>query len=248
MLSPLRFGLKTYLAFMCLYSCTNAQGLAISETSSATIASLDLRQDTLSLHWINPTTTQPYGTFEQLRKRFAKQSQQLLFATNSGIYTPQFRPLGLHIEQGQPLVKLHRARKGNDNFSMLPNGIFWIKDTKAGVIESHEPLPRADYATQSGPLLLRNGRIHPDFREKSTSFKIRSGVGVCRDGRVRFAITKRAMNFYQFAQFWQDLGCPDALYLDGSISAYATNKNGQWQDTQWAAKFAGIWAVTTRQH
>lgn len=210
-----------------------------------TVAVVDLKQQQLSLHWRNPTTRQPYGSFSQLAARLKKEGQPLLFATNSGIYAAGLRPLGLHIEKGQPLVGLNNARKGNDNFSMLPNGVFWVRGEQAGVTETqaYERLViRPEYATQSGPLLLANGKIHPDFNKNSTSFKVRSGVGVCKDGKVRFVISSGPVNFYAFALAFRDaLGCPDALYLDGSISAYATPET----NTQFT-QFAGIWAVTSK--
>ncbi|GGK31064.1 hypothetical protein GCM10008955_26130 [Deinococcus malanensis] len=207
-----------------------------------TVATIDLRKDRLELHWLNPTTRTPYHTFSEVQARLAKQGQRLLFATNSGIYAPGPKPLGLHVEKGQTLVGLNRARSGG-NFALLPNGVFWIKGTRAGVTESQTYRrvdPRPTFATQSGPLLVSKGQLHPSFNRGGTSFKVRNGVGVCRDGKVRFAISAGPVNFYSFAVFFRDtLKCPDALYLDGSISAYATpDRNTQ------LAEFAGIWTVS----
>jgi uncharacterized protein YigE (DUF2233 family) len=126
---------------------------------------------------------------------------------------------------------------------LLPNGVFWVKGARAGVTETRRYAAlnvQPTFATQSGPLLLQNGQVHPAFNRSGTSFKLRSGVGVCRDGRVRFAVSAGPVNFYSFAVFFRDtLGCPDALYLDGSISAYATGS----RSTQ-LADFAGIWSVS----
>ena len=139
-------------------------------------------------------------------------------------------------------MPLNGARSGG-NFALRPNGVFWVKGTRAAVTETDayrrlNPVP--DFATQSGPLLLAGGRIHPEFNADGTSFKVRSGVGVCKDGAMKFAVSAGPVNFYSFAVFFRDtLGCPDALYLDGSISAYATAQ----ADTQFA-DFAGMWAVT----
>ena len=126
---------------------------------------------------------------------------------------------------------------------MLPNGVFWIRGNRAGVSESraYERLNISpDYASQSGPLLVQGGRLHPSFNEGSTSVKLRSGVGVCAGGVVKFAMSEGAVNFYDFARFFRDtLHCPDALYLDGSISTFYTPERG---DSQLLA-YAGIWAV-----
>ncbi|MFC4427686.1 phosphodiester glycosidase family protein [Deinococcus navajonensis] len=229
-----------------LGSCHPAEALQVRQQVSGgqlyTVATVDLKRDHLELHWINPTTGAPYRTFAQLRARLAKQGQRLLFATNSGIYAPGPKPLGLHVQKGQTLVPLNNARSGG-NFALLPNGVFWVRGNQAGVTETqayrrsgHQPT----YATQSGPLLVEKGHLHPEFNRAGTSFKVRSGVGVCRDGQVRFVVSAGPVNFYSFAVFFRDvLNCPDALYLDGSISAYATPDH----DTQ-LAEFAGIWTVS----
>lgn len=234
-----------------LYWCTSgAQALDVQQVrgglSSYTVATADLRRDDLRLHWLNPTTGKPYLSFEQLRERLRKEGSRALFMTNSGIYAPGYQPLGLHIENGKTLVPLNFARSGG-NFALVPNGVFWVNGKQAGVTETGEFVAQKlhpQYATQSGPLLLRRGQVHPSFNEKGTSFKVRSGVGVCKDGRVRFAISNAPVNFYAFAVFFRDtLRCPDALYLDGSISAYATpNTNTQ------LAGFAGIWSISSSLH
>ncbi|WP_229838996.1 phosphodiester glycosidase family protein [Deinococcus piscis] len=243
--SALARGLSGALAVGLLLS-SPAQALTLQQIrgglSTYTVATVDLSRDTLRLHWINPTTGQPYQTFGQLRERLRKEGDRALFLTNSGIYAPGYKPLGLHVEGGRALVPLNFARTGG-NFALLPNGVFWVSGTKAGVSETGEYVAQKlnpQYATQSGPLLLRRGQVHPSFDPKSTSFKLRSGVGVCSDGRVRFAISNAPVNFYAFAVFFRDtLRCPDALYLDGSISAYATPGT----DTQ-LANFAGMWSVS----
>ncbi|MFC6592156.1 hypothetical protein ACFP81_09180 [Deinococcus lacus] len=62
------------------------------------VANVNLKNDLLRLHWTNPTTRQPYLTFTQLQERLRKEGTPALFITNSGIYAPGFRPLGLHVE------------------------------------------------------------------------------------------------------------------------------------------------------
>lgn len=229
-----------------LAGCSRAEGLDVRQVTAAgtlyTVATVDLKRDRLELHWLNPTTGRPYGTFRQVTARLAKTGRRVLFATNSGIYAPGLKPLGLHVEGGRTLVPLNNARSGG-NFALLPNGVFWVKGAQAGVTET-QAYRRAGvqptFASQSGPLLVQGGRLHPAFNKNGTSFKVRSGVGVCKDGRVRFVISAAPVNFHSFAVFFRDtLGCPDALYLDGSISAYATPQT----DTQFA-EFAGIWTVS----
>lgn len=249
MRSPLPPLLSTCLLIV-LTSCSPTQALSVSRITGAgmlyTVATVDLKQDQLTLHWLNPATGAPYRTFAQVQTQLAKAGKPLLFATNSGIYAPGLKPLGLHIEDGEVLVKLNNAGSsgnGGGNFALLPNGVFWVKGQQAGVTET-QAYKAANltptYATQSGPLLVQDGKLHPDFNKGSTSFKVRSGVGVCEGGKVKFALSAGPVNFYSFAVFFRDtLKCPNALYLDGSISAYATpDANTQFID------FAGIWTVT----
>ncbi len=76
------------------------------------------------------------------------------------------------------------------------------------------------HATQSGPMLLIAGEVHPRFIEGSEYTNIRNGVGTSASGdRVVFAIADDAVNFYDFALLFRDhLGLSDALYFDGKIS------------------------------
>ena len=43
-------------------------------------------------------------------------------------------------------------------------------------------------------------------------------MGVISDSLVVIAISDQTVNFYEFAKMFQDLGCKNALYLDGAIS------------------------------
>ncbi len=80
--------------------------------------------------------------------------------------------------------------------------------------------PDCAFATQSGPMLVIAGDLHPRFLPKSDSRHIRNGVGVSADGqRAVFAISDAPVTFHEFGTFFRDvLGLPDALFLDGSIS------------------------------
>lgn len=88
--------------------------------------------------------------------------------------------------------------------------------------------PKPDFATQSGPMLVVDGKIHPKISTDGPSQKIRNGVGVRDDGRTAvFVISERPVTFGAFARlFKDDLGCRNALFLDGSVSSlYAPNLN-----------------------
>ena len=173
-----------------LSACNQAQALDIQAVvwggKSYTVTTLDLKRDHLRLYWKDPATGEPFLRFSTLKTYLASRHQTLLFATNSGIYTPAYAPLGLHIEGGQILRKLNNARSGG-NFALRPNGVFWISGSQAGILETgvyEKSKLKPTYAAQSGPLLVIDGQLHPAFNAESSSLKLRSGVGVCQ-GRGR---------------------------------------------------------------
>ena len=148
--------------------------------------------------------------------------EKVTLLMNGGIYEPGLEPSGLYVENGQQLKPLN-LRTGKGNFFLKPNGVFLIRagSGKAMVKDAADRLPSAmSLAIQSGPLLLKNGVVHPKFRRGSKNTLIRNGVGVHRDGRVVFAITgKRELcNLWTFAMLFKTLGCDNALFLDGDLS------------------------------
>ncbi len=161
------------------------------------------------------------GSFSAANDLLVAEGKTLGFAMNAGMFHPDRTPVGLYIEDGvaqTPLV----TRDGPGNFGLLPNGVFCVADTFR-VIESlafKAEAPACRYATQSGPMLVINGKLHPKFLADSDSYNVRNGVGVSADGaRAVFAISNSAVNFHSFARLFRDgLNLPDALYFDGSIS------------------------------
>lgn len=210
------------------------------------VVTIDLKRIELKQYWKRADGS-PYGSLGALREALKKQNKEFLFATNSGIYDQQYSPLGLYIERGTRARKINKSRAPGGNFSMVPNGIFLIsQDQKAYVIETSEFSDNlaATEATQSGPLLLHNGKIHPKFTKGSENKKLRSGVGVNGDGHVVFAISRGGVSFYDFADFFQSLKCSSALYLDGSISEFLV---GGEPASEPLAPFVGIWSATSRR-
>jgi len=175
------------------------------------------------------------GTFSALERLLEKRGERLVFAMNAGMYHPDRRPVGLYVENGHEAAPLNR-RGGPGNFHMRPNGVFWIDARGAHVTETarFEALKAKPlFATQSGPMLVIGGALHPKFLGRSESAKIRNGVGTCKDGKLRFVISDTPVEFRAFALFFRDrLGCADALYLDGSISglhAPSLNRSDIWR-------------------
>lgn len=162
-----------------------------------------------------------YGSFKNVDAALAAEGKALGFAMNAGMYHRDLAPVGLYVENGVEVSKLV-TRAGPGNFGLLPNGVFCIGETFR-VIESRvfrKERPDCRYATQSGPMLVIGGKLHPKLLADSDSLYVRNGVGVSRDGtRAVFAISNEAVNFHTFARLFRDaLGLPDALYFDGNIS------------------------------
>ncbi len=167
--------------------------------------------------------------FENLKSLLAENGDSLIFAMNGGMYNKDFSPQGLYIENGKILVKIDTAKSGYGNFYMKPNGIFYLKpDFTPGICTTETYQANLDvlYATQSGPLLLIDGNIHPKFMKGSKNLNIRNGVGILPDGNLIFAMSKSKINFYDFAFYFKEKGCKYALYLDGFVSkTYLPSEN-----------------------
>jgi uncharacterized protein YigE (DUF2233 family) len=191
------------------------------ERNAYTICEVDLAKHTVRLYWKRPDGTS-YAYLSALPRALEHPTGKLLFATNAGMFDPALRPVGLYVEQGRELVHANTA-SGYGNFHMKPNGVFYIAGSKAAIVETAAFLkqrPQAEVATQSGPMLVINGRLHPRFDRRSTSLKARNGVGVRADGRIIFAISQGEISFDAFARLFRDrLNCLNALYLDGGSAS-----------------------------
>jgi uncharacterized protein YigE (DUF2233 family) len=181
----------------------------------------------LQLAWLG-TDGKPLGDFNGLRQHLAVQKQKIIFATNAGIYERGPKPCGLTICAGLEQVPVN-LRDAEGNFYLKPNGIFYLDEKSGpGVMEAAEFArsglkPRL--ATQSGPLLMRQGVIHSAFNANSPNKRLRNAVGVrAKDGQIIFAMSDREdsakgrVTFHQLTCFFMHLGCQDALFLDGDIS------------------------------
>jgi uncharacterized protein YigE (DUF2233 family) len=191
------------------------------EDIAYSICEVDPRTEELRL-FLNDGAGTPYGQFSAVNDALAASGKSLGFAMNAGMYHDDRAPVGHYVEDGVESMRVI-PNAGPGNFGLLPNGVFCIEEARARVIETRAYLadtPACRHATQSGPMLVIGGDLHPRFLPDSTSRFIRNGVGTSADGtRAVFAMSRAAVTFHEFARLFRDhLGLPDALYFDGNIS------------------------------
>ncbi len=179
--------------------------------------------------FLNDGQSKPYGSFSKLDDALAAKGETLSLAMNGGMYHDDRRPVGHYVENGTA-EQSRMTRASKDNFGLLPNGVFYVDDTGPAVMETQAfkakgLTPR--FATQSGPMLVIDGALHPRFRKNSTSRKRRNGIGVTED-QVYFVISEAPVNFHHFGRLFRDhLKTPNALYLDGVISRLYDAQSGR---------------------
>jgi uncharacterized protein YigE (DUF2233 family) len=228
------------------------------EEAAFTVCEVDLRRQAVRLFWQRPDG-QTYGYLGALPSVLpqalapppipqtsgqapaaakgppgAPGSGRLQFAMNGGMFHPDYKPVGLYVENGREITRAN-TRNGPGNFHLKPNGVFYTAGATAGVMETAAYLkakPAVDFATQSGPMLVINGRIHPRFKS-GESQKVRNGVGVRDANTVLFAISDGEVSFGAFARLFRDgLKCPNALFLDGgsapALYAPALQRSGNF--------------------
>lgn len=211
-----------FLACLFLPSVTLAGCEEMTEPNARYIACrFDPARDEIRLHLSGPDGVR-YGGFAGLRRQLWDERRVLLFAMNAGMYHDDLSPVGYFAEYGK-VLKPAVTGDGWGNFHLLPNGVFLMVDGKAAVMETKAFLARGvtpNFGTQSGPMLVIDGKLHPRFLPDSDSFKVRNGIGVDGQGRVHMVMSRVPVRFYDFAILFRDrLGCANALYLDGTVSS-----------------------------
>lgn len=232
---------------------TNCRELEFEENRYA-VCTVDPTETSLELHWRNGDGS-PHRTFSALAGALAEQGAELAFAMNGGMFQTDFTPLGLHVEHGVEMRPLNRydAPAGTrpvPNFYKKPNGVFFVTATGAGVLSSETYRiqdPDALHATQSGPMLVIDGELHPSLIEGSRDRTWRTGVGVSADGLVHFAISLRHVNFHDFARLFRDgLACENALFLDGGRGTGLYAPSLGRNDLSWHGGFGPIIGAVVR--
>ena len=164
----------------------------------------------------------PYRSFSALQASLGKRADKVAFAMNAGMFDESGNAIGLLVEGGKQLRAINR-RKGGGNFHLMPNGVFLVRlDGSADVVTSvaYAPSKGIHFATQSGPMLVIDGKLHPAFDRDPTSKHFRNGVGIGPDGTPMFVISADPVSFGKFARFYRDsVKAKNALFFDGAVSS-----------------------------
>lgn len=192
------------------------------EGSTFLVCVADTRRSAIRLVLADGTGT-PLRGYKRLAAALGPEQKHVRFAMNAGMFDQTGEPVGLYVEGARQLRAINLG-DGPGNFYMKPNGVLWADSSGALHIDRSDLIASAKlhpmWATQSGPLLLKDGSMHPAISFDGVSTNIRNGVGL-RDGHVAvFVISDEPVSFGRLARFFRDvLGCRDALYLDGFVSS-----------------------------
>jgi uncharacterized protein YigE (DUF2233 family) len=168
------------------------------------------------------TDGKPMRNFDSLDQRLGTRFDRVAFAMNAGMFDDKGLPIGYYVEDGAEQAPLN-TREGPGNFHLKPNGVFY-GDARGWHVVTTQSFASGKpdhvrFATQSGPMLLIAGKLHPQIADNGTSLQMRNGIGVAADGSAWFAISEEPVSFGRFARLFRDrLNAPDALYLDGAVS------------------------------
>jgi len=165
----------------------------------------------------------PYRSLSELAVALGNKASNVAFAMNGGMFDEAGLPIGYYVEGGKRLHALNR-NEGWGNFHLQPNGVFFGADGRWQVRTSADFAARVDrrpdFGTQSGPMLVIDGKLHPRIDADGPSQKLRNAVGVDREGRAHFVISEAPISFGKLARYFRDvLKTPNALFLDGSVSS-----------------------------
>ena len=168
-----------------------------------------------------PSSGDNFGTIEGWAA--GKNESAIAFVMNAGAFGDDLKPIGYYVENGDRLAELNRS-DGDSNFFLKPNGVFFGTGGSWRIIETDTFLrtigTRPAFGTQSGPMLVIGGKLHPEVQDDGPSKAIRSGVGVASDGKAHFVIANAPLSYGKLARFFRDeLKTPNALFLDSGNSS-----------------------------
>lgn len=181
---------------------------------------------------LGPKGGAPYRSLSELAASRPSGNHAVAFAMNGGMFDDKGQPIGYYVEEGQRGHKLN-TNEGWGNFHLQPNGVFYGDAKGRWAVRTTQDFAktvsnRPDFGTQSGPMLVIGGKLHPKIDADGDSKKLRNAVGVDRKGRAHFVISDEPVSFGKLARLLRDkLDCPDALFLDGSVSSLWDPEHGR---------------------
>jgi uncharacterized protein YigE (DUF2233 family) len=213
------------LLFLGLIACTD-------DSDEVNIISHEVNhaESNLEFFLMDTVSRSNFYSFGKVKTHLKKDGKDLIFAMNGGMFNPEYQAVGLYIENGKTFSPLNIDHDQEGNFFLLPNGIYGISNDNEPFVKktsSFDDNSNVKFATQSGPMLVINGKIHPKFKKDSENLNIRNGVGILPNGNSLFAISDTEINFYDFALFFKEQGCENALFLDGFVSKMYLPEEGE---------------------
>jgi uncharacterized protein YigE (DUF2233 family) len=214
------------------------------------VVRVDLDRADVMLYW-KDGQGRPFGSLAALDRWLAARGETLLAASNAGIFYRTREPAGVHVERGQVLRPINRSStpppgEAEGNFFAIPNGVFYITEDGTAHIRDTQGAALAvghmREATQSGPLLLHRKVPH---RLTGNPTVARNAVAVCSPRRIALVLAPEGASIRELALFIRnELQCPDALYLDGTISGLRVPSARVDRD----GEYVGIIGVTAKKH
>ena len=225
--------IRAGLAFFCLvFLSVPPPGLAQAQQGPCraltfegdpfTVCSAEAGQNKVFLSLRSPAG-KPHRRLSMLKTNLGEAATNVRFAMNAGMFDSKQAPIGLYVENGRQLKAIN-TRDGFGNFHLKPNGVFWIGDDDRLHVTATDTYvaqkPAAKWATQSGPMLVIDGKLHPQISHDGDSRYVRNGVGVTDTGDALFVISDAPVSFGKLARLFRDeLKTRNALYFDGAVSA-----------------------------
>jgi uncharacterized protein YigE (DUF2233 family) len=148
---------------------------------------------------------------------------RLVLAVNAGFFDAELRPVGLAMNGGQPFAPLDPTLSG---------GVLWISDGVGHLTATEDYREVAvDLAVQCRPRLVVQGQNN--IRRDDGVEAARTALCLRRRGE-ELVVVRRATedgsgpSLYALARELVDLGCEDALNLDGGPSVAWGTPGGPW--------------------
>lgn len=172
---------------------------------------------------LNNGSGSPYRSLRAYADAVSNEDTSIAFAVNAGMFDKEGKPIGYYVEDKDRQVELNR-NDGSGNFHMKPNGVFYGTGGNWRVTSTEwffkTVRDRPAFGTQSGPLLVTAGNLHPEIADDGPSKAIRNGVGVDAAGKAHFVLSETPVSFGLIARFYRDeLKTDNALFLDGNVSS-----------------------------